>query len=81
MIKNFIKQKFATISATIAAAFTFFFGLFLLLSGIYDVTQGWYGWYFGIVSIVGMLISISCPYIVYSKIFDSLDKSTCVRNC
>jgi Na+-driven multidrug efflux pump len=70
-----MKKKNATILASVAAAFTFFFGLFLLLTGIYEETQkDWYGWYFGIVSIIGMLISISCPYIVYSKVFDYLDK-------
>lgn len=74
MIKN-IRKKYPTIIATISASFTFFFGLFLLLSGIHEDTQiDWYGWYFGIVSIIGMLISISCPYVVYSKIFDYLDK-------
>lgn len=70
-----MKKKYPTILATIAASFTFFFGLFMLLSGIYEETQkDWYGWYFGIVSIIGMLISVTCPYIVYIKVFDYLDK-------
>jgi len=74
LIKN-IKKKHSTILATTAACCTFFFGLFLLLSGIHEDTQkDWYGWYFGIVSILGMFISISCPYIVHSKVFDYLDK-------
>lgn len=61
MIK-YIKKKFLSILANIAAAFTFFFGLFLLLSGIYVETQKvWYGWYLKIISIVGLLISMSDP--------------------
>jgi hypothetical protein len=74
LIKN-IKKKYSTILATAASCCIFFFGLFLLLSGIHEDTQkDWYGWYFGIVSILGLLISISCPYIVHSKVFDYLDK-------
>lgn len=69
------KKQYPTILATIAAGLTFFFGLFLLLTGIYEEIQiDWYGWHFGIVSIMGLLISISCPYVVYSKVFDYLDK-------
>ncbi|MDN5868418.1 MAG: hypothetical protein L0H55_13615 [Candidatus Nitrosocosmicus sp.] len=73
MIRN-TNKKYASLLATTTASFTFIFGLFLLLSGIYDVTQDWYGWYFGIASILGMLISISCPFIVYTMVFDYLDK-------
>ncbi|MGD9533502.1 MAG: hypothetical protein AB7V56_07020 [Candidatus Nitrosocosmicus sp.] len=72
---NIIKKKHPSILATLAASFTFFFGLFLLLSGIHEDTQkDWYGWYFGIVSMIGLIISISCPYIVYTKVFDYFDK-------
>jgi undecaprenyl pyrophosphate phosphatase UppP len=64
----------ATILATVSAAFVFFFGIFLLFSAIHEDTRHLYGWYFGIIGILGLIISVSFPYIVYTKVFDYLDK-------